>query len=272
MRRAHAFLRSDGPIAFAHRGGAALAPENTLAAFDGAVALGVRWIETDVHLSRDGVVVVHHDATLDRTTDGAGPLRARSLDELRRLDAGYRFSVDDGRTFPERGRGHGIPTFAEVLERHPTIRFNVELKQREPAMVEAFWRLVQQHDAQERVLIAAEDERIGAEVRAVTRGRVPTSPGVRGVLGFWAAARAGAARWVPFPWDALQVPHRHGPLTVVDRRFVAAAHERGVHVHVWTIDDISEMHELLDLGVDGVMTDRPDRLLAVLAARARPGP
>lgn len=271
MRRDHAFFHSDGPIAFAHRGGAGLFPENTLAAFDGAVGLGVRWIETDVHLTRDGVIVVHHDATLERTTDGSGPVRARTLEELGRLDAAYRFTLDGGRSYPERGGGHRIPTFAEVLERHPTVRFNVELKQREPPMVEAFWRLIQEHGALDRVLIAAEDERIGAEVRAVTRGRVPTSPGVRGVLAFWLAARGGAGAWVPFPWDALQVPHRHGAITVVDRRFVEAAHHRGVRVHVWTIDEVAEMHELLDLGVDGLMTDRPDRLLAVLGSRAGSG-
>lgn len=265
MGRGRPYLRSEGPIAFAHRGGAALFPENTLYAFEGAVRLGVRWIETDVHLSRDGVVVVFHDDVLDRTTEASGPVRARTVAELRALDAAYRFSPD-GVSFPERGRGHRIPTFEEALVRFPEVRFNVELKHGGP-LVPAFWELLAKHDAFDRVLVAAASDAVGREWRALAGDRCATSPGFAGVLAFWAGARLGMPPRLAH--DALQVPHRHGVLTVVERGFVEAAHWRGLAVHVWTIDDPAEMRGLLDLGVDGLMSDRPDVLLDVLATRPR---
>lgn len=263
------YLEHEGVIAFAHRGGAALWPENTLVAFRGAIDLGIRYIETDVHTTRDGVIVCFHDHTLERTTNGRGPIRNLTLAELRELDAGWTFSPD-GRRFPFRGKGITVPTFEEALELHPEVRFNVEIKQREPDVVEPLWRFIEERGLHDRVLVAAADDRIGHAFRRASGGRVRTSPGVRGVRDFWAAAHTGVHRVMSFDFDALQVPPAHPDhpwWPVVTRRFVRAAHRHGIQVHVWTIDDPDEMRRLIDLGVDGLMSDRPDILVDVLAKR-----
>ncbi len=257
-------MDSDRPLAFAHRGGSRLWPENTLDAFRGALDAGCPYIETDLHLSRDGVIVVHHDERLERTTNGVGPIRARSLSELKQLDAGFHFTSDGGDSYPFRGKGITIPTFEEALALSNEVRFNIEIKQREPSMARALWKLIEKHELQDRVLVAAAEDDIGHEFDRIARGRVARSPGIRGVVAFWAASRIGAARLLAPRYDALQVPPRQGPLTVVDRRFVRAAHAAGLQVHVWTIDEAKEMRRLLSLGVDGLMSDRPDILMDVV--------
>jgi glycerophosphoryl diester phosphodiesterase len=261
-RRRRRFLDADRPIAFAHRGGAALWPENTLAAFRGALGLGLRWLETDGHMTRDGVIVLCHDAGLERTTDGAGLVRDHTLAELRELDAGWRFSTDGGRSFPWRGKGLTIPTLEDVLALGDDVRVNLEIKQRAPSMARPLWDLVRRLGAEDRILVAAEQDPLVRELRAVSGGRVATSAGRREVTAFWLAVRTGLDRLLPIHYDALQVPVRSGRLRIVDERFIAAAHRRGIQVHVWTIDEPSEMRALVALGVDGIMTDRPDLLLA----------
>ncbi|HEY8432136.1 MAG TPA: glycerophosphodiester phosphodiesterase [Sandaracinaceae bacterium] len=259
------YLRS--PIAFAHRGGAALWPENTLAAFEGALALGYRYIETDVRMTRDGKIVCFHDETLERTTNGRGRVADIDYADLARLDAGHRFSPD-GHEFPFRGQGLRVPTLEEALALHPDLRLNIEIKQRTPAMERALWEEIDRLDAHERLLVAAAHDPLVHRFRALRPDRpMPTSPGVRGVLRFWMAVRTGLCRFDRYPFAALQVPPTFRGLTIVDRAFVEAAHAHGIHVHVWTIDDPAEMRRLLDLGVDGVMTDRPDLLRDVMIER-----
>lgn len=258
------------PIAFAHRGGAALWPENTLVAFRGAVELGFRYLETDLRMTRDGVIVCFHDETLERTTNGSGRLRDRSIDELRALDAGYRYSRD-GSSFPFRGRGITIPTLEEVLALGADLRVNVEIKQRDPPMEEQLWREIDRLEAHDRLLIAAAyDPLVRRFVSRRSTKRMPTSPGTRGVLRFWLGARTGLHRFERYSFQALQVPLSWRGIRVVDRGFVDAAHAHGLHVHVWTIDEPDLMGQLLDLRVDGIMTDRPDRLAAVFAERGLP--
>jgi glycerophosphoryl diester phosphodiesterase len=262
----HAYL-APRPVAFAHRGGAARWPENTLTAFEGAVGLGYRYVETDVHRTRDGAIVCVHDATLERTTDGAGNVWDHTLAELKALDAGYRFS-SDGQRFPFRGRGCVIPTLEDAFALHPELRLNVEIKQRAPAMEEALWREIDRLGVHERILVAAAHDPLMERFRrARPHAPMPTSPGFRGVLRFWLGAESGLHHLARYPFDALQVPPRHRGLTVVDRRFVEVAHRHGIRVHVWTIDEADEMRRLLDLGVDGIMTDEPELLAAVFAER-----
>jgi glycerophosphoryl diester phosphodiesterase len=193
-------------------------------------------------------------------------VKEHSLAELQRLDAGYHFSTD-GVGFPWRGQGIRIMTFEELVLRLPDACFNVELKQASPDIVRPFWQLVERLSLHDRVLVAAARDEIVQSFRRVSRGRVATSAGKRETLRFWLAARALATRLLRVDYDALQVPVRHGPITVVDRAFIHAAHARGLHVHVWTIDDPVEMRRLLALGVDGLMSDRPDLLQQVLNAR-----
>lgn len=253
------YLASPGLLTFAHRGGAACWPENTLEAFQGGIRAGCRWIETDVHLTRDGHVVCLHDHALERTTDGRGPVWEYTLDQLRRFDAGHHFSPD-GRDYPHRGRGLTIPTLDEVLELDPHVRVNLEIKQAEPSMVRALWRHIDDRGLHDRVLVASERDALVRGFRNLARGRVATSAGKREILAFWLAVQARVVDWLPIEYEALQVPVRHAGLQVVNAAFVEAAHRRGVQVHVWTIDDPTTMRWLIDLGVDGIMTDQPERL------------
>ena len=233
-------------------------------AFQGAVQLGCRYLETDLRTTRDGVMVTIHDETLNRISDGSGPVHALTLAELKRLDAGYRFSPDGGQTFPFRGKGVTVPTLAEVTQAFPDILLNVDMKQTEPPMVETLVTFIEEQGAHDRILAGSFHDRILKEFRRRTGGRVATSAASWEARLFWLASRLGLTRFSRPPYDALQVPARQGPLTVVDRRFLRAAHRLGIQVHVWTVDESKEMRRLLRLGVDGLMSDRPDLLLDVL--------
>jgi glycerophosphoryl diester phosphodiesterase len=261
------FLQGPLPLAFAHRGGSLLWPENTMVAFRGAVEVGYRYLETDLHATRDGVLVLIHDDTLERTTDGSGFIWDHTLAELKRFDAGYHFSPDGGSAYPYRGQGVTVPTLEEVLEAFPDVLLNVDMKQEEPPVVAMLADFIEKRGVQERFLVTSFADRRVREFRRRSGGRVATSGAMRETLRFWLASRLRLERLLRIRYDALQVPARHGSLTVVDRRFVAAAHRRGLHVHVWTVDEPAEMRRLLALGVDGLMSDRPDLLREVVDAK-----
>jgi glycerophosphoryl diester phosphodiesterase len=256
----HPFLDDPPPLLIAHRGAADDAPENTLEAFAAAVELGCRYLETDAHVTRDGVVVAFHDARLDRVTDRAGAIADLTIEEVERADAGYHYAAADG-MHPFRGAGVRVPRLETVLTRWPHARVNIDPKA--DACVAPLVALIDRLDAWDRVCIGSfSDARLG-RVRALSRGRACTSMGPRAV----AAARLAAAATGRMPRlgaDCLQVPLRHGRVPIVTRRFVAAAHRAGLPVHVWTIDDAPTMRRLLDLGVDGIMTNRPRVLRDVL--------
>lgn len=262
------FLQGTHPLAFAHRGGSLVWPENTMLAFRGAVDMGYEYIETDVHTTRDGVIVTIHDDVLERTTDGSGPVSARTLAELKRFDAGYRFSPDGGNTYPYRGQGVSIPTLAEVVEAFPDLRLTVEIKQTEPPLVDALIDFIDERRLHDRVLVASFHDGVMAAFRERSGGTVATSAAQREARRFWLASRLGLTRLVRSPYDAIDVPVRYGRLTLVDGRFLRAAHRRGLQVHVWTIDEPDEMRRLLALGVDGLMSDRPDLLFQALGRGA----
>jgi len=265
------FLQGPRPLAFAHRGGSLLWPENTMLAFRGAVEMGYRYLETDLHATRDGALVLIHDDTLERTTDGSGPVWEHTLAELKRFDAGYHFSPDGGRTYPCRGQGVTVPTLEGVLEAFPEVRLNVEIKQESPPAVQAVVDFIEKRGLQDRLLVASFRDRVVWEFRRRSGGHVATSAARGEARLFWLASRLRLERFLRVPYDALQVPARYGSRTVVDRRFVEAAHRRGLQVHVWTVDEPEEMRWLLGLGVDGLMSDRPDLLLEVVGLPGRPG-
>ncbi len=258
------YVRHERPLFFAHRGGSLLAPENTLVAFEKGLSYGADALELDVHMTRDGEIVVFHDPTLDRTTDGSGPIAARTLEELRRLDAGYRFTPDGGQTYPFRGQGVTIPTLAEVFTRFPETRINIEIKDSTPAREQRVWELIQQHQAEDRVMVGSFADASLRRFRALSGGRVATSAGAGEVRNFLLAALSHTTRMLRPAYDALQVPDTYGWIRVVSRTSVEAAHRLGLDVHVWTIDDPAAMEQLLHLGVDGLMSDRPDILAGVL--------
>jgi glycerophosphoryl diester phosphodiesterase len=256
--------KTEGPLVMAHRGGAGLWPENTLLAFERARDLGVDVIETDVHSTADGVLVVLHDATLERTTDGAGPVRSLTLAQLKKLDAGFRFSPDGGKTFPWRGRGLTVPTLDEVFARLPAMRFNVEPKQESPSVVKPLCRAIREKGMADKVTIGSFRQGVLDEFRKECP-EVKTSAGPAEVAEFLRASRddgGGPAGELKFM--ALQVPESVMGVRLLTRNFVESAHARALQVHAWTVNDAEDMRRLLELGVDGVMTDYPDRLLKVL--------
>lgn len=245
----HPYLDHPGPIAFAHRGGAADGLENTVRQFRCAVEAGYRYIETDVHVTRDGRIVAFHDATLDRVTDGAGRI----------ADLPWR-DVQQARVA---GR-EPVPLFEELLAAFPEVRWNVDVKA-EPALL-PFLDLIERTDAWDRVCLGSFSEARVVRAQRLAGPRLATSYGTRGVLnlrlrswGLPAAVRRSAV--------AAQVPEARSGVPVVDHRFVRTAHAHGLQVHVWTVNDPERMHRLLDLGVDGIMTDHIDILRTVMEER-----
>jgi glycerophosphoryl diester phosphodiesterase len=252
-----------GPLVIAHRGGAGLWPENTLHAFERAAELGADVLELDVRLTADGALVVFHDSGVGRTTDGAGEVGALKLAELKRLDAGHRWTADGGKTFPFRGRGLTVPTLREVFERLPRMRFNVEPKDESAAAVKELCRVLRAGEMEERVVVGSFRQSVIDEFRRECPG-VATSASPAEASKFLALYQAGLAASYSPPMQALQIPESAGGVRVLTRGFVEAAHERNLQVHAWTINSESDMRRLLAAGVDGIMTDYPDRLLAVL--------
>jgi glycerophosphoryl diester phosphodiesterase len=265
-RPQRAYLTHDGPLFFAHRGGSALVPENTLVAYEKGLSYGADGLELDVHPTRDGEIVVIHDDTLDRTTDGSGRVTGFTLDDLRKFDAGYRFTPDAGASYPYRGRGITIPTLAEVFERFPAARVNIEMKEDISGIEERLLSVIQAARAEHRALVASFLTAPLTRFRAIGRGRVATSASMTEIRAFIMAAYARATRLLRPAYDALQVPETYRGVPVVTPTTVRAAHQLGLAVHVWTVDDRASMERLLGYGVDGLMSDRPDVLAQTLAA------
>jgi len=237
----HSFFAASRPLVFAHRGGSALAPENTIAAFDNGLALGADGLELDVHLSRDGVVVVHHDRTLNRTTTLAGPVAARSADELARVN---------------------VPALADVLARYPDVRIIVEMKENRAELAAATIEVIRRAGAVERVCLGSFGRRVLRAARAIEPS-IATSAAREEVRWWlyqswcrWPVARVG--------YSGFQVPEVSGATRVVSRRFVDYAHRAGLGVQVWTVDEEADARRLLGWGVDALITDRPDRIVPLV--------
>lgn len=242
-------------LVYAHRGGAALAPENTIAAFDNGLALGADGLEFDVRLSRDGVPVVHHDPTLERTTSGQGDLAAFTADELARLDAGHHFARDGA--FPFRGQGIGIPRLDDVVRRYPGIPLIIEMKGASAALAEAVVDVVRKADALDRAILASFK-------RGTLLAARRAAPGVRTGATTFEVRSALCRAWFGLSprkpaYAGLQLPEKSGWLRVVSPRFVRAVGRAGLPVAVWVVDDEADMRRLLEWGVTGIITDRPDR-------------
>lgn len=265
------FLQGLRPtLHIAHRGGAALAPENTLAAFRQAVErYRTDMLELDVHLTRDGELVVAHDATLERCTDGTGPLAALTLAELQRLDAGFQFTTDEGRTFPFRGQGLRIPTLRELLRAFPGLRLNVELKPDVPGIEDAFAQVLQEEGALERVCMGSELDAVAERLAARLPSACHFFP--RDALAtFVITLRSGGTPPDEPRYTVLDMPLYFGDIRLVDADFLRQCEARGKWVNVWTVDDPGEMRQLLAEGVGGIMTDRPDLLRQIMDAPPKP--
>jgi glycerophosphoryl diester phosphodiesterase len=254
---------------FGHRGACGLAPENTLPSFALAVALGADYLELDVHATADGEIVVLHDPVVDRTTNGDGPISELTWSQAAALDAGFRHTADE-HSFLYRGQGVQIPRLADVLRAFPAHRFNIEIKQGEPPIVDAVLAVLGAAHSLDRVLLAAEHDEIMVAIRAATGGRVATGMSVGDVVAF--IDRVTRDDWTGYarPGDALQIPPAHAGIDLVTPASVSAAHRAGLEVHVWTINDAAEIERLLDLGVDGVMSDLPGLVATAVGRRRSP--
>ncbi|MGE0824000.1 MAG: glycerophosphodiester phosphodiesterase [Candidatus Binatia bacterium] len=261
-----AFFRRTPPRFFAHRGASGEAPENTLTAFARAVTLDLEYAELDVQATRDGVVVVLHDSAVDRTTDGRGNVCDFTFAELRRLDAGYRFSSDGGQTFPFRATGVTIPTLSEILEALPSLHLTIEIKQSDPPIEELVIAAVRRGRREEQVILASEHDQVLQRVRTQAPD-LATSFAFGEVTEFLQRVMGDQLDGYQPPGLALQIPPEFQGMPLVTEATVAAAHALGCEMHVWTINEPEEMQRLLDLGVDGVMSDFPARLLDVARRR-----
>jgi glycerophosphoryl diester phosphodiesterase len=247
----------------AHRGWRGRYPENTLLAFTKAVELGADVLELDVHATRDGVLVVSHDDTVDRTTDGSGLLRNMTWAEVSRLDAGSSWTTD-GESFPFRGRGLGLPALDEVLAAFPQHWLNIDIKQHAPPIAEQLADLIREYRAEARVCVGSfSDDTIAAFRRSCPEAATAASPGE--VRRLFLLSRLGLAGLYRRRTEvAVQIPRRQGRFTLITPGFVRAAHANRLAVHVWTVNEPAEMRELLEAGADGLITDHPDRLIDIL--------
>lgn len=260
----HPFFTQDTPLVIGHQGGEHLWPDNTFYAFEQAVELGVDVLEMDIHATADGVLVIMHDETIDRTTDGTGLIKEMTLAELKKLDAAYNWPHhDDQGERPHRAQGLTPPALEDLFQAFPHMPMNIEIKQTEPSITQPLCDLLQAYEMTEKVLIASFSPETMAEFRQVCPG-VATAGAEPQIRTFFALNTLFLGAVYQSPVEAFQVPEYFGDLHVITPRFVQTAHSHNLDVHVWTVDEVEDMERLIGLGVDGIITNRPDRLLELL--------
>ncbi len=257
------FVGSNGVVVMAHRGGSGRWPENTMLAFENAVRLGVDALETDIHSTAEGVLVVAHDPDVDRVTDGNGRIQDHTLAQLKKLDAGYRWTADDGKTYPFRGQGITIPTLEELFAAFPNMWINIDVKQSEPPIVSQFLQMVHDFDMVDKVLVGSFNTKTVAQLRRECP-ELATAASEPEARRLFVLSKLRLERFYSGGCVAFQLPEYDNGIHVVTKRLVEAAHKRKTAVHVWTVDEVEQMKRLIALGVDCLMTDFPDRLLELV--------
>ncbi len=251
-------------LVISHQGGDGLYPSNTLYAFEKSAEMGVDVLELDVHASRDGHLVVIHDETLERTTNGTGLVKEKPLAELQELDAGYTWSPErKGERFPYRGQGITIPTLEQVFQAFPDYRINIEIKQTEPSITESLCKLIREYNKQDQILVVSFHD---SDIRTFRKlcPEVVTAGAPKEIRNFYILHRVFLANLFRSATDAFQVPEYQDDLHIATKHFVKNAQSKNVQVHVWTVDEVADMQRMIDLGVNGIITDRPDRLMKLL--------
>lgn len=251
----------------AHRGWRGYYPENTLLSFQKAATLPIDGLEMDIHSTADGVLVVFHDDTLDRTTNGTGAIHKLTYTELQQLDAGYWWTNDDGKTYPFRGQGLTVPTMEQIFTHFPNFWINVDIKQKQPSIIKPFAQMIRDFRLTQQLCVASFDTETILEFRQECP-EVLSSLSVPEVQWLFALSGLGLSHFyhpktLPIR-GAAQPPEYEGRWHIVNPRFVKAAHQHGVAVHVWTVNETSDMIRLMEMGVDGIISDFPDRLLKLL--------
>lgn len=246
-------LLSNQFLNIAHRGGRKLAPEHTLVAYQNGLDVGADILELDVHATSDGVLVLMHDDTVDRTTDGTGAITELTFAELRNLDAAYRFSDDGGQTFPYRGQGIQVPTLEEAFDAFPDTEFVIEIKQEAPSLVPAFVQIVKEKGMLKKISAGSFHSSTVIELRELAP-EIPSAYALGEILDF--VNLSDESSYVP-PGKILQVPPEQIGISIINETTVARAKRFDLKMHAWTINDASEMEALINLGVDGIITDDP---------------
>jgi len=259
------FFSGPKPRVFGHRGAAGTMPENTLPSFRRALEEGATHIELDIHETGDGEIVIIHDPSVDRTTDGQGQVAEMGTMALKRLDAGYWWSADGGETYPHRGQGVSIPTLGEFFEQYPGVCATVEAKTLSPKGADSLFDRIENAGRVSDVLLASfDDEVMGSFRQQIEKRRLPIATGhsfseIHALMTWlWMGCKGPA----PVRGQALQIPCSHEGQPLITEESVRAAHALGLEVHAWTINQTAEMQRLLDLGVDGIVTDFPVRMRA----------
>jgi glycerophosphoryl diester phosphodiesterase len=254
------------PLVIAHQGGDGVWPGETMFAYQHAADLGVDVLEMDIHITKDGKLILMHDETVDRTTDGTGEIESMTLDEIKKLDAAYDWSPDEGKTFPYRGQGLQVAALEEVFSAFPDKHMTIEIKKTNASMAKPFCDLIRKHNMQDKVLVASfHDDRL-KEFRAECP-EVATSSAKNETTVFVLLTKPFLGSFYSPKFYSLQVPEESGGIKVMTESFVKAAHERNLAVEPWTINDAETMKRFIDWGVDGIITDRPDIMMEVLGRK-----
>ena len=247
----------------AHRGYSGRYPENTMLSFEKASELPIDALELDVHTTRDGRVVVIHDPTLDRTTNRSGRVLDFTYDELRKMDAGYNFNPEGSTNYPFRGQGIEVPLLEDVFKRFPGMRFVIEVKQTMPALEEPLYRLIRKYNLEEKIVVASEHTEPVERFRSMN-SMIATNFSGEEARAFYRLFRMHLANFARVQGDALQIPEKYRGESVVTHDFVAVAKRKGLILHIWTVNDPADMRRLIDVGVDGIISDFPDKLIEVV--------
>ena len=253
------------PLVFAHQGGEGLWPSNTMLGFDNSAKLGADVLDTDMHMTKDGALVLMHDETVNRTTNGTGAIRDLTLAEIKKLDAAYSFSTDGGKTFPYRGQGVTVPTLEELFRAYPDKRIGIEIKQTEPeATAKAFCQAIRKANMQNKVLVSSFRQQNMLAFRRECP-EIATSATEIEARDFFVAQMIGLQGIITPEYQSLQIPERNSGFTLLTAQFIAAAHSRGLPVQPWTINTEDDLRRIIALGVDAINTDYPDRMLKILS-------
>lgn len=262
------FFKNNRPLVIAHQGGALLAPSNTMVAFQQAVDMGVDVLEFDIHITKDGELVVIHDPTVDRTTNGMGKVADLPLQQIQKLDAGYHF-IDLHGNYSFREKGVYIPTVEEVFKAFPNMRMNIEIKDDNPSyriveMAEKLWRLIEQYNRKDKTLVVSFDQKIVDTFQNHSKGQALVAGGRQEIKKFVVLHTLFMRNLYIPKVDAIQIPIKEGKFDLTEKKLIDGAHRRGLAVHFWTIDDKETMRKLIEKGADGIITNRPDLMLELL--------
>ena len=256
----------NAPEVIAHQGGDGIWPGNTMFAFENAVEIGADVLEMDAHITKDGHIVLMHDATVDDTTDGTGPIEGMMLDELRQLDAGYDWTDDGGQTFPYRGQGIQVPTLIELFEKYPQERYVIEIKPAEGPLGDALCSLIREYSMQDKVAIASFHDDAMQAFREICP-EVATSASRGEVTKFVLLGKVFLSGLVNPAYQSIQPPfdpEESMNIPIMTKRFIREAHAKNIMIAPWTVNDPELMKQYIEWGVDGIITDRPDLMVDVL--------